>query len=156
MKTTTHFLSVLLACFLLLGLSLLIGCKKGNIDQTDNPDPTQSTKTTTVTTTAPETKLPAEKESSQNVASNLSPEFKAAMDAYESFYDEYCAFMKKYKENPSDFSLLTQYANIMEEAVKVDATFKKWNDENLNDAEVQYYLEVQSRVLKKIAEVSGN
>lgn len=32
----------------------------------------------------------------------LRPEFKEAMDAYEDFYGEYCDFMVKYKENPSD------------------------------------------------------
>ena len=42
---------------------------------------------------------------------DLDPNFKAAMDSYEEFMDEYVAFMKKYKDNPNDLGILTDYAD---------------------------------------------
>jgi hypothetical protein len=41
-----------------------------------------------------------------------------ALDTYEKFVDDYVAFMKKYKENPSDTTLLTEYASMAEQAQK--------------------------------------
>jgi hypothetical protein len=32
-------------------------------------------------------------------------------------------------------------------------SFEKWDEEDMNDAETKYYLEVQKRVNKKLAEV---
>ena len=78
----------------------------------------------------------------------LRPEFKEAMDAYEDFYGEYCDFMVKYKENPSDLSLLAEYADIMERAVEMDEAFQEWEDEDLNNEELKYYLEVNNRVMQ--------
>ena len=70
------------------------------------------------------------------------------MDAYEDFYGEYCDFMVKYKENPSDLSLLAEYADIMERAVEMDEAFQEWEDEDLNNEELKYYLEVNNRVMQ--------
>ncbi|MDD6830762.1 MAG: hypothetical protein PUE37_04095 [Firmicutes bacterium] len=35
------------------------------------------------------------------------------MDSYEDFMNDYADFMKKYKSNPSDVSLLADYADYM-------------------------------------------
>ena len=54
-----------------------------------------------------------EKEPDKDTSNNggLDPDFKAAMDSYEKFMDEYVAFMKKYSANPTDMSLITDYAD---------------------------------------------
>jgi DNA-directed RNA polymerase subunit RPC12/RpoP len=83
----------------------------------------------------------------------LRPEFIQAMDDYESFMDEYVEFIKKYSNNPSDTSLLRDYANYMSKYSKAMESFDKWDDENLNDAETKYYIDVQARVNKKLLEV---
>lgn len=83
----------------------------------------------------------------------LRPEFKAAMDAYEAFYDEYCAFMTTYNENPTDMTLLRQYAEIMDRAVEAEEAFSQWDDEDLNSEESKYYLEVNNRVMQKLLDV---
>ena len=45
-------------------------------------------------------------ESNDKTGSSMSADFKAAMDSYEAFFDEYIAFMKKYEETDgSDLSL---------------------------------------------------
>lgn len=85
----------------------------------------------------------------------LDPEFKAAMDSYEEFMDEYVAFMKKYKENPTDQGLLADYAKIMGQYADFTENFAKWEDEEMNAAETAYYIEVQSRVTKKLLEVAN-
>lgn len=84
----------------------------------------------------------------------LRPDFKAAMDSYEAFMDEYCDFMVAYSANPSDLTLLAKYATYLEKYTKLAEDFDKWNSEDMNAAEVAYYAEVQARVSKKLLEVS--
>lgn len=87
-------------------------------------------------------------------SNDLDPNFKKAMDSYEIFMNEYVSFMKKYMANPSDLSLLSDYADYMSKYADFVADFEKWESENLNSAETAYYIKVQSRVAKKLLEVA--
>lgn len=124
-----------------------------------------SEKTSTNNTTTPQTTIPTETKpetptSSNNNSSSTSSnnggirqDFKNAMDSYESFMNEYIDFMKKYAADPTDVSLISQYATVTKKyADQVDA-FEKWESEDLNTAEMNYYIDVQSRVNKKLSEV---
>lgn len=84
----------------------------------------------------------------------IDPEFKAAMDSYEKFFDEYVAIIKKYKANPTDMSILTDYANYMGQYADMMQKFEKWENEDLNTAEAAYYVDVQARITKKLLEVA--
>ncbi len=84
----------------------------------------------------------------------IGADFKSAMDSYEKFFDEYVAIMKKYKNNPSDVSVLADYTKYMGKYTKMMEDFEKWEDEEMNTAEMAYYLEVQGRITKKLLEVS--
>ena len=84
----------------------------------------------------------------------MRPEFKAAMDSYEAFYNEYCEFMKKYMENPTDLTLLGEYADMISKSTEMNQTFEAWNEADMNDAELAYYLEVNNRVAQKLLEVA--
>lgn len=97
----------------------------------------------------------ADDSSSDEVADGIRSDFKEAMDAYEAFYDEYCEILKKYYENPTDMTLLTQYSSLMSKAVEMEDAFAKWESEDLNAAELEYYLQVNSRVMQKLANVTG-
>ena len=121
----------------------------GNIDDAPADIP-ESNVTETVPTTE---EAPAETTSVSE--STIRPEFKKAMDAYEEFYDEYCDLMAQYTKNPTDFSLLTKYGNMLSKMTEIDAAFEKWNDADMTTAEAAYYLEVNSRVLQKLAKVMG-
>ncbi len=99
----------------------------------------------------PEPTKEPEKSSS---AAGLGKEFKQAMDSYEKFMDEYVAIVKKYKANPTDTSILADYTKYMSKYAEMVKDFEKWESNGLNDAEAAYYLEVQSRVLKKLADVT--
>ena len=83
----------------------------------------------------------------------LRPDFKKAMDDYESFMNEYVEFMKKFNANPSDVSLLKDYADYMTKYATAMESFKNWKEEDMNDAETKYYLEVETRVNQKLLEV---
>lgn len=118
-----------------------------------------SNTTDTSTDSSAETSKPdtTEKVPDKDTSNNgtLDPDFKAAMNSYEKFMDEYVAFMKKYKSNPSDMSLLTEYADYMSKYADFVEDFEKWEDEEMNAAETAYYIDVQERVSKKLLEVAN-
>ena len=86
----------------------------------------------------------------------IRPEFQQAMDSYEAFFDEYCAFMQKYAESDgSDLTLLADYASFMSQYSEMAADFEAWGEEELTDAETMYYLEVQTRINQKLLEATA-
>lgn len=121
-------------------------------DQTENSTPETDTNTDTGTDTTADANTDTSAETDE-----LDPDFKAAMDSYESFMDEYCAFMKKYQDSDgTDAGMLADYATYMAKYAKVCKDFAEWENEDMNDAETAYYIEVQTRVTQKLAEVSGS
>ncbi len=131
------------ADMLVMGISIDIPDEEGE-DTQEDPDTTTTTTTTTAKTTTTATK-----------SDSISSDFKAAMDAYEAFMNKYVDFMKKYQSNPTDLGLLADYATYMSDYAKFCDDFAKWEDEELNTAELAYYVDVQSRVTKKLLEVAG-
>ncbi len=104
------------------------------------------------TSTIKETQVPEVSEIPQvtPVSEEIRADFKQAMDSYEEFMDEYVEFMQKYKENPSDLGLLASYAGYMSKYANMVEKFEKWDDEELNDKELAYYIEVSARVSNKL------
>ena len=96
----------------------------------------------------------ADSSSSSQIETELRPAFKEAMDSYEAFYDEYCDFMKKYQENPTDAKLLAEYSDMLIQLSEMDKEFADWEDENLTKEELAYYSEVSNRVTQKLLEIS--
>lgn len=94
------------------------------------------------------------KQNNAKSANGLRSDFKAAMDSYESTMNEYVEFMKKYKANSSDAELISEYADYMQKYADTADKFQSWKSNNLNNAELSYYLAVQARVTKKLAEVA--
>lgn len=106
----------------------------------------------------PKTDAPAaetEPTAAETGTTGMRPEFKEAMDAYEAFYDEYCDFMAEYQKNPTDLKLVTQYGKLLTRMAEADAAFGKWEESDLNDAELKYYLEVNNRVMQKLVDAAG-
>ena len=99
------------------------------------------------------TEEPAETEEAS--AEGIRAEVKEAVDSYEELMNEYCDFMQKYSENPSDMSILMEYATYMakyEEAMdKIDAL----DDMDMNDAELSYYLAATARIEQRLLTVMG-
>lgn len=118
-------------------------------EATTAPTTEATAEPTTEATTAPTTEAPTE------LIDGMRPEFKEAMDAYEAFYKEYCELLKKYTENPADFSILGKYADMLTKIDEVDKTFEKWDESDLNSEELKYYLDVNNRVLKMLVDAAG-
>lgn len=102
-----------------------------------------------------------EPDETENTSDNIElvdgmrPEFKKAMDSYEEFMNEYCDFMKKYEESDgTDLDLLSDYADYMSKYADVVKDFEAWDSEELNAAEMAYYLDVQTRITKRLLEIS--
>lgn len=133
--------------------------------------PAETTKTTTkpAETKVPETEpVPEETEPEETTApeptaseiqqmikdgdySLVTPEFKQTMDAYEKFYDDYIAFMKKYNSGEGDMmSMLNDYmtmmSNLEEWSRKIDAI----DESKLSVADDAYYLLVTLRIEQKL------
>lgn len=69
--------------------------------------------------------------------------------------NEYCDFMKKYAESDgTDIGLLADYTDYMSKYADVVEDFETWDSEEMNTAETAYYLDIQTRIYKKLLEVS--
>ena len=84
----------------------------------------------------------------------VSPEFKTAMDSYETFFDEYVDFMQKFSENPSDLSLLMQYTEFMSQYTETMNDLNAIGESELTPEENAYYLEVMTRINSKLLEAA--
>lgn len=82
----------------------------------------------------------------------MRPEFKDAMDSYEAFCVEYCALLKQYYANPTDYTLLIQYSSMMTEYMEMTEKIQEWDNGELNTEEMKYYIEVTTRVSQMIVD----
>lgn len=90
----------------------------------------------------------------EELVDGMRPEFKEAMDSYEAFYDEYCDIIKKYTDNPSDMKLFADYTEMLTKAAEMTEKFDAWENNDMNNAEIKYYLEVNNRVIQKVLDAS--
>lgn len=124
--------------------------------ETSKPAPAIATEAPMAETEATQTDAPETEETvPTNDSGDIDPEFKAAMDAYESFYVEYCELLKKYMANPTDLSLLAKYADMMSRAEQMNQAFEAWNEDDMNNEELKYYLDVNNRVMKMLVDIGG-
>ena len=119
------------------------------------PSEPATTEPSTETTAPSESNATETKPNDTDLVDGMRKDFKDAMDSYEAFMDEYVAFMKKYSDNPSDVGLLADYTKYMSKYADMVEKFDKWESEDLNDAELAYYIDVQARVSKKLLDVAG-
>lgn len=102
-----------------------------------------------------EESVSAQEQTSGELVDGMHLEFKEAMDSYEAFYDEYCELMKQVAEDASNMTVLTKYMEFLSKMEEVDEKFEAWEDGDMNDAEMKYYLEVHNRILQKMMEISA-
>ncbi len=92
-------------------------------------------------------------ESDDEFTDELRPDFKAAMDSYENYMQKYCDFMKNFDPNSMDINYLSEYSALMQEYYEMTKAFEAWESDDLNNAELKYYLEVTNRVNQMLLEV---
>ena len=140
------------------------GGLRGRDTATRKPEPTAasvaSTPKPTAKPIATPTEAPAETEALEAPAlaeTDIRPEVKEFLDAYEACMDEYVDFIQKYMNaDPSSMtSMMGDYYRILtrytEFAEKIDA----YDESELTNAELAYYLEVTNRVSQKLLSVAG-
>ena len=120
-------------------------------------EPTTEEVTEEETTTEATKPKATKKTTSQksNSTSGVNANFKATMDSYEEFFNDYVDFMKKYKNSTDITSMASDYADYM---TKYSNMMQKLNDiksEDLSTADLAYYNEVNARITKKLAEVAN-
>lgn len=102
-----------------------------------------------------ETQTEEPEDNSEVVDENvIRPEIKEAIDSYEAFVDEYCAFMIKYNESDeTNLTLLADYASFISKLYDMASKMDKL-EEDLTEAESFYYAEVSLRCTQKMLEAS--
>ena len=92
-------------------------------------------------------------DNSSSDETEISADFKATMDSYEEFFDEYVDFMKKYNENPTDTEMLMELSNMMTKEADMLKKLEAMDQSEMTTAEAAYYLEVTARINSKLATV---
>ncbi len=87
------------------------------------------------------------KEATNVKKSELRPEFKESMDQYESFFNRYVELLSM---DDIGYAQLAEYLDLIQKSSKMQESFDAW-DGKMSDAELEYYLDVQKRVLLKLA-----
>ena len=106
-------------------------------------------------TSAPEPAKASDTSGSQADASTVSSDWKQFLDDYEAWVDSYVAFMKKYKENPTDTSLISEYAEFAGDTVEWSEKAKQYEDglKDMSAADAAEYTKRTAEILKKLTEI---
>lgn len=93
-------------------------------------------------------------EAADTSSGDVDSDLKAFLDEYEAFMDEYVEFMKKYKESGSSVEMLSDYMTMMQRYADFASAAEKYNSEEMSAADAAYYLDVTTRISKKMLEVA--
>lgn len=91
-------------------------------------------------------------ETSSDTKDCIRPEFKAAMDSYENFFDEYIEFIKEYESaEPTEMlEMLTDYTEYMTDFAESMEALEEMEDDEMTTEEALYYTRVSSRITQKL------
>lgn len=123
--------------------------RKSSVSTPKVTEPTPTEEPTEEPTEVP-TEAPAEPEKTEGIR----PEIKEALDSYEEFFEAYCEIIEKYQEDPSDLSVAKDYLTFTAQYADTLSEFEDFDDQDLNDEELKYYAEVNTRITKMLAEVA--
>ncbi len=79
---------------------------------------------------------------------------KELLDSYELVINEYVDFMNKYKTSNYSVSMMSDYLKILDKYTEFVEKIDKLNVDELNEADMKYYLDVTLRVTEKLKELS--
>lgn len=135
------------------GYSLILTYEDtGMFIRIDIPDSAENTEESTEVSLTETLEIEIDSTKSSNV--NIRPEFKEAIDSYESLIIEYCDFMKKYNNSDDKTSMLSDYTNYVAQYVDTMAKISALNDGSLSSEELKYYSEANLRITQLLLEVS--
>ena len=121
-KKMTKMPKILVA--FILASTLLTSCgKKESEEKMDIPSTVPTATTETPTTETPTTETPSSEATTDETAST-GDDCEAFCKEYEEFADNYVALMKKYKKNPADASILSEYTDMVSQATDMQGKAK--------------------------------
>lgn len=89
-----------------------------------------------------------------DAATGGSSDFRATMDAYEAFMNEYCDFMETYSSDSGNVvSMALDYASMMSRYAEWAEKVEEIDEGSLSTEDYAYYVEVMGRVTVRLAEV---
>ncbi len=88
-------------------------------------------------------------------ANGVDPDLKAFLDEYEKVMDEYCKFMKKYNNSSDQASMMMDYLNYLDKYSEMVEKLNEWDQNEMSDADLKYYLDVTNRVSKKLIDTGA-
>lgn len=104
-----------------------------------------------VEATTPPTEAPA---TSDGSSAGGSSDFRATMDAYEAFMNEYCDFMETYSSDSSNIvAMATDYADMMSRYEDAMEQIDTIDENSLSADDLAYYTEVMGRVNARLLEI---
>ena len=90
----------------------------------------------------------------KNITTDVSPDIKEFLDSYELFMDKYIECMEKVESDASTISLMTDYYDILAQYDDYVKKLDKLENSSLSETDYEYYIEVTSRVTKKMLKAS--
>ncbi len=87
--------------------------------------------------------------------SSVSADWRQFLDDYEDWVDSYIEFMKKYKENPTDATLISEYAEFVSGTAEWSEKAKQYEDglKDMSPADVGEYTKRIGEILQKFNEL---
>ena len=85
----------------------------------------------------------------------IRPEFKKAMDSYETFFGEFVEFMQLLSDDPSNLTLMAKYADYMSQYTETMEALENIDESELTASELSYYIGVMSRIQQMALAVAG-
>ncbi len=98
-----------------------------------------------------------EDEDSQDVSSDVSnADWQQLLKEYEDWVDEYVSISKKYSENPSDLSIMSDYFDMLGEMVEWAERTETMQEslDNASSADIAEYAKELARIANKLAEAA--
>ena len=112
----------------------------------------QKKEQSTSATPKPQQSTSATPKPQQSTSNNI--EWKEFLEDYEKWVDSYIAIMKKYKKNPSDTSILSEYTEAMSDLITWSQKADKVQVDLEDDpSALEEYMKTYSRIIKKLNEV---
>lgn len=75
------------------------------------------------------------------------------VDSYESFFDEYVDFMKRYSTSDDALSMLNEYLDYMQKYTEYMGKLDELAEYDMNEAESAYYLAATLRIEQKLLSI---
>lgn len=88
-----------------------------------------------------------------SISNSINTEWKTFLSEYEEWTDNYIELIKKYQENPTDTSLLTDYNEMAKQAIEWSEKAEKLTDtlkESLSTEDLKEYNNHLSKIVEKL------